>query len=527
MNSTTGYVTGYNGRMIRPQDQRGRNAIPPTADNPESVIVSPGQVINCEVEPATDNDKLVVTQNGQTTTTYPFDEPITYRWSVERNGVQVGGFANPTVASTTWTAPTVEGSYTLKCALDDPWIGGQTGVGANEGDRNDKKNSGEPPVVRSVRVDVARVRFVEDKNQTYGFDDFTYPETPSKSLAQNTTDTAIARFMVDAASIGGVFFTSQSPTIVDINPQQAATSPQTVTLSAGSLPDKTTSLTTTLNARTGTSAGPIAATMNGYVYDWKTRSVLIILVHEENDDVQTIAVGGGGGTPNQICVSAGTNGFRDTVPNRKADGTIDPMGDDAVSADDKSITTGANGICETTANSSNVESRDADRAAIESFLQRTYKQAVFGWVVESRVAKTVNFDLNRDGKLDINYPINNGWTNEQRAIIDACKVDSIHHNIFLVQMPRSTPVAGMNTIGGKYGFVFTWPIVPGAYDMNLGVSRTFAHEVGHGLTLQHRNEDDLNIMVQSRYAQQPRENSNRLRVNQWNQIQSALPAFVD
>lgn len=101
------------------------------------------------------------------------------------------------------------------------------------------------------------------------------------------------------------------------------------------------------------------------------------------------------------------------------------------------------------------------------------------------------------------------------------------HNIFLVQMPRDTPIAGVNTIGGKYGFVFTFPTLPNTYDMILGVPRTFTHEVGHGLTLLHQNADTVDIMAQSSVAKEPIELSNRLRKEQWDQIHAALAANPD
>lgn len=93
--------------------------------------------------------------------------------------------------------------------------------------------------------------------------------------------------------------------------------------------------------------------------------------------------------------------------------------------------------------------------------------------------------------------------------------------------PENRPVAGVNDIGKKYGFVFTSPPQAGAHDVNLDIARTFAHEVGHGLTLRHRNTDPVNIMAQSRFAQEPTDMSNRLRKEQWDQIQAAPPAGAD
>ena len=151
MDATTGAVTGYNGRMTAPQDQ---TSTPPQDD----VVVAAGDTLPCAVEIATDQDKRTETINGVTTTTYPSDGAATYKWTAtDSSGVPAGSFDTDTATSATWTAPQFAGTYTLKCALDDPWTRTQTGVLPNEGDRNDKAADGGAPVIRSVQVTVVNV----------------------------------------------------------------------------------------------------------------------------------------------------------------------------------------------------------------------------------------------------------------------------------------------------------------------------------------------------------------------------------
>ena len=151
VDATTGAITGYNGRMTAPQDQTA------STPSPDDIVVAAGDTLPCAVEIATDNDKRTETLNGVSTTTYPADG-VTYKWTAEdSSGVPSGSFDADSSSSATWTAPPDAGDYTLKCSLDDPWTGTQTGVPPNEGDRNDKATTGGAPVVRSVQVTVYRV----------------------------------------------------------------------------------------------------------------------------------------------------------------------------------------------------------------------------------------------------------------------------------------------------------------------------------------------------------------------------------
>ena len=106
---------------------------------------------------------------------------------------------------------------------------------------------------------------------------------------------------------------------------------------------------------------------------WRKRFVHVYAMARHTDDVQIIDPGQGG--PNQTCISAGRNGKID----------ISPLGDDRVVGN--TITTGANGICETNASSWYPGSHLAN---IQDILRTTF----------ARGAAT-GFDANRSTYIDI------------------------------------------------------------------------------------------------------------------------------
>ena len=186
------------------------------------------------------------------------------------------------------------------------------------------------------------------------------------------------------------------------------------------------------------------------------------------DDVQVIAVNQG--QPSQICVSAGPNSANDSINS----------GDDWNVGED--IDTGANGICDSAANNTDVMSTNIPSdAALISYLNNTaYNQAVIKWDVTRIPDCTVNFDLNKDGKLDVTY-----WkTTEMDEIINRCKQINFDKNIFLVDNP-TWEIYGIMNFQQRYGFVFV--------DMHSGASQatynTIAHELGHGIDLHHPDND--------------------------------------
>jgi hypothetical protein len=124
------------GRMIAPQDQREEPPVPAT------LKVASGSTLACEVEAAADSDHW--TQAGLAGDA---PEGVTYEWSGS-GGLMAPNPAEPgNPLKAMWTAPSAEGTYTLKCIIDDA----ATPVNYPErGRRGDKK------VVRNVTVEVKK-----------------------------------------------------------------------------------------------------------------------------------------------------------------------------------------------------------------------------------------------------------------------------------------------------------------------------------------------------------------------------------
>ena len=122
------------------------------------------------------------------------------------------------------------------------------------------------------------------------------------------------------------------------------------------------------------------------------------------------------------------------------------------------------------------------------------------WVVTRLPAVTVNYDLNGNGLLDLNFP----YTAEMQAIIAAAGNSSYDHNIFLVANSNPIGLTGIMA-PNRYGFVFA-ALSPLPY-------QTTAHELGHGaFSFMHTPSDMQNLMFN---VVGPYE---RLRKDQWDQV---------
>lgn len=128
----------------------------------------------------------------------------------------------------------------------------------------------------------------------------------------------------------------------------------------------------------------------------------------------------------------------------------------------------------------NYNSTDVSDADIKERLRKIYKQAVVEFTVTRLPAKTVEFDKNGDGKVDVD-----SWMSEEMRIIrDACKDDSYDYNIFLVDKP-SDGSTGFMEFNQRYGFIHA--------DNSSNAASTLAHELGHGQGLEHNVETE-NVM---------------------------------
>lgn len=240
------------------------------------------------------------------------------------------------------------------------------------------------------------------------------------------------------------------------------------------------------------------------VYNKKSFTVGVVVVHEENDDVQKVEPGFFSGAHGE-CVIAGRNRFRDTPPE----------GDDEIVGND--ITSGKNGICETIAKDTDTKSDFySNLSAVASHVNKVYAQAATSFNFVRLADATVNFDLNRDGVVNWSAT---GWTEELIALWDHTPINlpSCDAIIYLpghffqhsIDTFRGVAPLGQNSI-----FIDVYTADPHVW--------VTAHELGHGMfSLLHPHlackswqlgsfDDDDNIMG---YC-----NGTMLRKFQWDQI---------
>lgn len=412
------------------------------------------------------------------------------------------------------------------------------------------------PCMSTAFVKVVELIFTEDPSQKYGFDAYTNrnsdPIVPFKSVALGDTDTAKSE-RNPASSTDDVFLTSADDTIMTVTPDKVTTSAQTVTVSgvATGVADA--------EARVDSKTGTTCARMRTSVYSPVLKTVAVVLVHEENDDVQAIPVGQGtplqhairvgpngtlesvlggddfiqvvngepivttglngicdttatgddvqiipkgNGTPNQTCVAVGTNNFRDTN-NVDVNDTLDASG----------INTGPDGVCNSVADNTNRLSTDfGTEASIQAYLNNViYNQAVVSWDVKKPASVAVNFDLNRDGFLDTSF-----WkTAEMNAIISGVGSTNTAFVVFFVDNPSNVDSLGISFPNQPYSFVFV-----GAHFV-ASVNNTIAHELGHAQNIDHTDEfgdpDPENLMRTINTGK------TRLRKNQWDVLNPGTP----
>lgn len=188
-----------------------------------------------------------------------------------------------------------------------------------------------------------------------------------------------------------------------------------------------------------------------------TKTLEIHAITEGNDDVQAVAVGANPGA-NQVCVTPGTNGSRDTAP----------RGDDAVAGNN--ITTGPDGVCNTPANNQNlVPANVTTKNLLQTYLNdRIWGNQANVHFTVTRTDHVVNYDLDRNGKLADEFAFSATRT-EDDAITAAARNTSVDYNVYYVN-EHEYPIG--ITIRDQ---VFSMGMVAGGNN----VPNHTAHEVGH------------------------------------------------
>jgi hypothetical protein len=352
-----------------------------------------------------------------------------------------------------------------------------------------------------VKITVIDVDYAEDTMtpDEYGYDSYTngVHGMPYKSVEVGETDTVYADTSGDSSMADEVYFSSTDTPYVTVSPSQASSTHQLVTVTGVSEGFAQVLAELYDPATYDITAASIGAC---YAYDEDTYTVAVRVVHEDDDDVQDMNVGDSGSSETDVCVSCGDNGKRDTVKS----------GDDVYSGEN--ILVGPDKVCDSTADGTDDLSNDPYTATqLGDYLNDTvYNQAVVSWTVTKLADKDVNFDLNRDGDIDVT-----SWTTgEMDVVINECKDTNYDYNIFIVDNP-SFGSCGYMDFGPwqRYGFVFP------DYCWNC-VDNTTAHELAHGAfdLPELTTTDTDNLMHQTASCPE------RLRKGQWTSIHSIPPA---
>jgi len=336
-----------------------------------------------------------------------------------------------------------------------------------------------------------------------------------------------------SGSAGNVNFESADEGKATVAPATASTSLETVTVTSVAKGE------TEVRAKVGADT---CASMGISVKDKLNKTIAIHAITEENDDVQAIPVGQG--QPNQTCITAGTNGVLDSsaggddvtnantivtgpngICNTTASGddvqviavgngklnaicvgkggnnfrdTPNPSGDDVVNGDD--IDTGADGICNTTANNQNLAPNNVPSAAeLQDYLNNTTwgKQANVYFVVTCSNA-TVNYDLNRDGGC-----ADSPFT-EIETIDTTAKDPTVDFNVYYVKT-MEVPNASTRIATG-----YSW--IGDSHD-NSTVNIT-AHETGHLLSIETDSSNIEDLMLSYSSSANP----TRVIKNDWDKV---------
>lgn len=282
-------------------------------------------------------------------------------------------------------------------------------------------------VVNELKVEKCpeKVEFKEAPATIYGFDDYSVPAVPWKSVEKGKKDTIIAK-ITPTAKFSCVEFICSDTSKATVAPIKAASGIQTLTIKG--VNNGETEVKAMCN---GTELGKFQVK----TYTKKTKTVAVRLVHETN-----------------------------------------------------------------------YMSTDIKDVDIKQYLKKFYNQAVFEFRLIRLPAKTINFDLDKNGQLDVE-----SWmSTEMIEIRDACKDPKYDYNIFIVDKPSDDSLGFMG-FSQQYGFVHADSTSPPEDAI------TVAHELGHGaFGLQHPDQNGDNDKDNLMHSDET--GTSRLRKNQWDII---------
>ncbi|NOT00531.1 MAG: hypothetical protein HOP29_07875 [Phycisphaerales bacterium] len=407
--------------------------------------------------------------------------------------VSLLGNGEPDPGTMTWTGggtPASGGGVTFSTQFATPGV--KTITAAWDPDDSDEDCEFE------YEITVVDAKFKEAPGTAHGFDDHTDAVKPHKSLEKGGQDAIVADL---GANTDQVFFVSANENFFTALPETSGAAMETLTLDGVDIGF------TELTANVGSAAGDEAAAAQISVYNKVGKTLMIRLINEQNDDVEVAAPGANVGA-GSTCITAGGNTFIDSIINDTPIGA----GDDVIMG--MTVTAGPDGICDTTVNNVDVPGTDVADATVLNYMNTVaYNQAVVEWTITRMPAVTVNFDLNRDGKINVDTAF---LANpEMQAVRDAAKDDTFDRNVFLVDGPTdgSYGFAGFNQ---RYAFVHGDTHISSPPQ---SMENTIAHEVGHTLGMCHPDsaacisDDDMMNLMHSVAT-----NPMRLRKAQWDQL---------
>jgi hypothetical protein len=205
------------------------------------------------------------------------------------------------------------------------------------------------------------------------------------------------------------------------------------------------------------------------------RKLAIITIHESNDDMQIIPVGNLASSDTAAVILWGNNHFLDSQV----------AGDDRIIGD-SIIVAGTNRVCETRANNTIQMSTDITSIMtlneLQNYMNNTvYNQANIQWDITILPADTINYDIDKDGKINVTTT----FPGPELGLIISKHITNIDYDyfLFLVNNPNDGSLGWMK-FGQRFGVIH--PNTHTGTNRKHQLQNTIVHELGHGaFSLQH------------------------------------------